>query len=144
MNLGKIQLQSVTESELMALAEQFSQEITAPAVVYLEGKLGAGKTTFVRAFLRALGYSKTVKSPTYGIVETYELNGVIVHHFDLYRLNRPDELEEIGIEEYFDDAICLIEWPEKGKGYLPKPDYVIQFEYVDDTHRSINICRSAF
>ena len=97
--------------------------------VFLQGALGAGKTTLVRGFLREFGYSGVVKSPTYTLIEPYEIKGSTVYHFDLYRLNAPEELETIGLRDYFDQAaICLVEWPEKAGSRLGVPDLLVHIE----------------
>jgi len=101
-------------------------------LIFLQGDLGTGKTSLVRGVLRELGYPDAVKSPTYTILEEYSFIGKEVIHFDLYRLTDPEELDLIGIRDYFNnDAICFIEWPDRGKGVLPAEDLVIHMSLKD-------------
>lgn len=132
----------LNEAALAPIAYQLAKQLEPGDTVFLQGPLGAGKTSFVRALLRALGYAGHVKSPTYTLIEPYEVDGKtnkqIVHHFDLYRLQSPVGILELGLEDYLTaDAICLIEWPEKAAAYLPDPTLYCTIEVVDATKRRL-------
>lgn len=104
--------------------------------IFLSGDLGAGKTTLTRGLVRGYGIEGAVKSPTYTLVEPYEQPGCNLYHFDLYRLADPEEVEFLGVGEYFDEAnLCVIEWAEKGKGYLPAADLEISLSHEGDGRR---------
>ncbi|MDA8561506.1 tRNA (adenosine(37)-N6)-threonylcarbamoyltransferase complex ATPase subunit type 1 TsaE [Gammaproteobacteria bacterium] len=123
----------LNESEMKNLAKDLAEHCVNGMVIFLNGQLGAGKTTFARGFLHGLGFTGNVKSPTYTLVETYQTEKNLICHFDLYRLNDPLELEYMGIRDYFTNKnICLIEWPENGKGILPDADIICGFKVLDD------------
>lgn len=115
------------ENAQVAFGKCLGRALGGHGRVHLAGELGAGKTTLTRGLLRAHGYTGAVKSPTYTLVEPYELDDARIHHFDLYRLGDPEELEFIGGRDLLgDDALCIIEWPERGEGWLPLPDLSIE------------------
>ncbi len=119
--------------------ENLAKEILAGVVIFLQGNLGAGKTTLVRGILRGLGYGGHVKSPTYTLVEPYQINQQQIFHFDLYRVNDPEELIHIGIQDYCHaESICIIEWPEKALAMLPMADLEIEMQ-VENEGRSLQI-----
>lgn len=122
------------------LAETMRAAGRTELVVYLVGDLGAGKTTFARGFLRGWGYAGRVPSPTYTLVEPYELGGVQIYHIDLYRLTDAAEADHLGIAEMPGPrVVMLIEWPERAAGRLPPPDLTISLEVIADDRRSIKI-----
>ncbi len=132
----EIQLDS-PEAQL-GLGARLGHALRPPCVLYLQGDLGTGKTTLTRGILREFGHAGSVRSPTYTLMEPYELAGVRVHHLDLYRLGDPEELEYLGLRDLMGpDAIWIVEWPERGAGFLPAADLVIQLLYQAEGRRLI-------
>lgn len=124
-----------SQSQMRDLAKSVAAQSQPGACIFLQGNLGAGKTTFCQGFLKSLGFLGNIKSPTYTLVEAYELPQFCVYHFDLYRLRSAHELIELGLDDYFtDDSICLIEWPEYGAAVLPPADLVCQINTVPSGH----------
>ncbi len=121
------------ESATLALGAAFAAAAEPGLTVHLLGDLGAGKTTFTRGLLAALGYRGKVKSPTYTLVESYALPEYSVHHFDLYRFADPEEWNDAGFSEYFGpDSLCLVEWPDKARGLAPAPDIALELAVDGD------------
>ncbi|MBC7786407.1 MAG: tRNA (adenosine(37)-N6)-threonylcarbamoyltransferase complex ATPase subunit type 1 TsaE [Methylophilaceae bacterium] len=124
-----ITLNLINEAATINAGADFSKAAASGLVVYCHGDLGAGKTTFVRGFLHALGHVGKVKSPTYTLVEPYHVDDLNIYHFDLYRFIDEEEWDAAGFRDYFNpSAICLIEWPEKAESILPQPDIALYLQ----------------
>ena len=131
------------ENETIAAGRELAKEILGiqsdrSIIIFLEGELGAGKTTFTKGILKGFDYQELVKSPTYNLVEIHETKNHKVFHFDLYRISEPIELEEIGIEEYLKElgSVSIFEWPKNGEAVLPSPDFHVQISYKDTDQNS--------
>lgn len=127
------------ENETQQLAEKLAAHCPEDKrlIIFLQGELGAGKTTFTRFFLRALGHHGSVKSPTYTLVERYELAKQLVFHVDLYRLQTAREILEMGLYDDFDQtAIWLIEWPERAQSFLPPADILLTLSLLDSQRKA--------
>ena len=128
MRAQTIQLADVAATE--AAGARLAATLANGLLVTLSGELGAGKTTFVRGVLRALGWQGRVKSPTYTLVEHYSFSSLYLYHIDFYRFEDPSEWDDTGLADCFrDDAVCLVEWPERVAGLIPTPDLALAFEH---------------
>jgi len=128
-----------TGEQMEMLGAELAKQSVAPAVIFLQGELGAGKTTLVRGFLRGMGYQGAVKSPTYTLIESYLYGEITCYHLDLYRLDDLEELDYLGLRDIFsENSIVLIEWPERFVTALPSPDQKIMIEYRE-LGRSVRI-----
>lgn len=117
------------EAATIAFGQHLARAFDSKCLLTLSGNLGSGKTTLSRGLIQSYGHSGAVKSPTYTLVEPYEIGDKRIYHFDLYRMEDPEELEFIGLWDYLtEEALIIIEWPEKAFGVLPPADLAIQLE----------------
>ena len=127
------------EDSVGVLAASFARLVKAPMVLFLEGDLGAGKTTFARAFIQALGFKAYVKSPSYGLLECYAVSGMTILHLDLYRIEDPEELDYLAIRDLYDEtSVLMVEWPRKAVNHLPAPD--LELEFLEDAETRLIRC----
>ncbi len=130
---------AIDEAALKGVAQTFAPLLGQGGVVLLEGDLGAGKTTFARALLMAIGVGERIKSPTYSLLESYRVDDLQAHHLDLYRIADADELEWLGLPDLVDsNSLMLIEWPERGTGALPPADLGFRFEHAGE-RRNVSV-----
>lgn len=136
------------EAEQLAFGEALAGALGEPGqrlLVFLEGDLGAGKTTLVRGFLAGLGHRGPVRSPTYTLIEPYDAGGRRVYHLDLYRIADPDELEYLGLRELLaEPAVILVEWPQRGAGWLPQADLAVRIAHSGDARRLVIEARDGY
>ena len=140
--MTKIDILSVVtknEKETMAVAEKLAKTVGKGVVFTLIGDLGAGKTHFVKGFVKGMGSNELVTSPTFTLLNVYEKGRVPVYHFDMYRLESVEEAEELGFNEYFDlkslDGVVFVEWPERVEGMINCPHIEVKIEKLDDTRK---------
>lgn len=128
------------EESMLKFGANLSKACTPGTIIYLVGELGAGKTTLARGFLREAGHTGAIRSPTYTLVEHYELPEKDIFHIDLYRLSHPEEIEYLGLTDLITDtSIGLIEWPERGEGMLPEADIICSIDLTGDNQRVIQL-----
>jgi len=126
------------ESAMQKLGAEIARSLSLPSLITLSGELGAGKSVLARAIIGSFGYQGLVKSPTYSLVEHYQVDQIRLAHLDLYRLNEPDELHYIGFDDVLaENDVVLIEWPERGEGRLPTAKLSIRIDYDDADGRIV-------
>jgi len=134
MHAEHLTLALTDEAATVALGARLATLLRPGMVVWLDGDLGAGKTTLVRGLLRAAGETGPVKSPTYSLVEVHVVSGLNFYHFDFYRFNHAEEYLDAGLDEYFSaGGICLVEWPDKAAPYVPAADIHIELRVADSS-----------
>lgn len=121
----------LNEAATIAFGQRLATLCQPPLVMYLQGEIGAGKTTLIRALLRSLGVQDAIKSPTFSLIEPYKIDHWHLYHVDLYRLSAPEELEYVGLTDYMTaDSVCCIEWPERAERFLPVPDLTVKLTFL--------------
>jgi len=130
--MSSIELFLPDESASQALGHKLAQLISAPLVIFFHGALGAGKTTVIRSLLRELGIKGAIKSPSFSLMEPYDIDDKHILHIDLYRLVDPEELEYLALYDELPYSIVLIEWPEMAEVALPDPDLVVHLNAKDE------------
>jgi tRNA threonylcarbamoyladenosine biosynthesis protein TsaE len=140
---GELSADLPDEAATLELGARLATRLRGGLKIYLHGPLGAGKTTLVRAVLRRLGYSGRVKSPTFTLVETYNVSSLYLYHFDFYRLSNAKEWQDAGFrDEFGSDAVCLVEWAEKAQAALPDPDLSVYLEHAGSARRVVLVPHS--
>ena len=140
---SRVKIELENEAETKEIGAKVASCLKGGEIIYLKGELGTGKTTLVRGALNGFGHTGNVKSPTFTIVEPYSIDDHVIYHFDLYRLDDPEELESLGIRDYCDgQSICFFEWPEKGGDFLPDADILISLSYQNEG-RALEISTSS-
>ena len=133
MNVRRWHAGALDESELRSVAIRAATAARQGGVLHLHGDLGAGKTTFARALLGALGVGERIKSPTYSLIESYRAGDLDAHHLDLYRIADAGELEWLGLADLWTErSLIVIEWPERGTGALPEADLAVFLSHAND------------
>lgn len=139
--MNKILVNTNSAEETMQFAEKLAKVLDKGAVLLLHGDLGAGKTHFVKGFVKGIGSKSVVTSPTFTLLNIYDDGKLPIYHFDMYRLSSKEEAEEIGFNEYFDannsNGIVLVEWPEKVEGLITCPHINVQIKKLDENKREI-------